>query len=83
MAIPNDETIVERLLAEDGDLVVVEAKMARGSTHNKDRTTFTGAVSKDNFAEELADLRDAQKLDMSQRRAYDPESNPNDVGGGS
>ena len=82
MAKPDEEIIVDRLLAEGGDLVVVETKMVRGSTHNKDRTTFVAGVSKDNFAEEMADLRDAQKLDMSQRRAYDPDNNPNEVGGG-
>lgn len=72
--------MVERLLAEDGDMVVIESKMARGSTHDKDRTTFTTAVSKDNFAEEVSDIREAQKLDMADRRAYDPENNPNEVG---
>jgi hypothetical protein len=79
MAMPDDEILAERLLAEEGDMVVVESKMVRGSTHNKDRTTFVSAVSKDNFAEEVADLRDMQKLDMSERAAYDPE-NPGEKG---
>ena len=72
MPTPTEETIVEELLAEDGDLVVVETKMERGSTHNKDRTTFTAAVSKDNFAEDLQQVRDMQKADMATRRAFDP-----------
>ena len=73
MSTPNDEVIAERLLAEDGDLVVVESKMVRGSTHNKDRTTFFAAVSKNSFADELQELRDAQSTDMSQRREYQPD----------
>lgn len=78
MVQPEDADVVERLLAEEGDLVVVEAKMARGSTHNKDRTTYTAAVSKDNFAEEMGDLRDAQKADMIERARFDPEDHTED-----
>jgi hypothetical protein len=71
---PTEETVVEELLAEDGGLVVVESKMERGSTHNKDRTTFTAAVSKDNFAEDLQQIRDMQKTDMAARAAFDPNN---------
>jgi hypothetical protein len=51
--------------------------MVRGSTHDKDRTTFTRLVEADDFAEQLASVRELQKLDMADRRAYDPE-NPNE-----
>lgn len=73
MATPTDEVLVERLLAEDGDMVVIETKMVRGSTHDKDRTTVTAALPKDGFAEELSELRTAQQTDMTERRAYDPD----------
>lgn len=78
MVLPEDADTVERLLAEDGDMVVVESKMERGSTHNKDRTTYTAAVSKDDFAEELGNLRDAQKADMIDRARFDPEDHTED-----
>lgn len=68
MATPNDEAVTERLLAENGDMVVVESKMTRGSTHDKDRTTFTAAVSKDSFADDLEQIRNHQANDMNARR---------------
>jgi len=78
-----EDKFVQTLLEEGpGGFLLVESKMVRGSTHDKDRTTFTALVEADKLSEELADLRDAQKLDMADRRAYDPEGNPNDQGGG-
>lgn len=67
-------TLAERLLAEGDDLVVVESKMERGSTHNKDRTTFTSTVRKDNFADDLQEIRDRQKADLAARAAFGPEA---------
>lgn len=75
------DKFVQTLLEEGPDgYVLVESKMVRGSTHDKDRTTMTRLVGTDSLTEGLADLRELQKLDMADRRSYDPE-NPNDVGG--
>lgn len=75
------DKFVQTLLEEGPDgFILVESKMTRGSTHDKDRTTFTRLVEADNFAQELENLRQLQKLDMSERRAYDPEGNPNEAG---
>lgn len=76
-----EDSFVQLLKDEGPDgYVLVESKMVRGSTHDKDRTTFTKLVETEGFAENLANLRELQKLDMSERRAYDPEGNPNEVG---
>lgn len=76
-----EDKFIQTLLEEGPDgYILVESKMSRGSTHDKDRTTFTRLVEADDFANELANLRELQKLDMSDRRSYDPENNPNEVG---
>lgn len=77
----SEDSFVQTLLEDGPDgYVLVESKMVRGSTHDKDRSTFTRLVEADNFAQELSSMRELQKLDMSERRAYDPEGNPNEVG---
>ena len=76
-----EDKFVQVLLNEGPDgYALVESKMVRGSTHDKDRTTFTKLVNAENLTEELEDLTVAQSLDMSKRRAYDPENNPNEAG---
>lgn len=61
-----------------GGYVLVESKMTRGSTHDKDRTTITKLVDTDDLTEELADLRALQQLDMADRRGFDPEAEDED-----
>jgi len=62
-------------LAEGGPdgYVLVESKMVRGSTHDKDRTKMTRLIESDSLNDGLDDLRELQQRDMSERRAYDPE----------
>ena len=70
-----EDRFVTALLEEGPDgYTLVESKMKRGSTHDFDRSTFTRLVEADDFAEQLASMRELQKLDMADRRAYDPEN---------
>lgn len=76
-----EDKFTQVLLDEGPDgYVLVESKMVRGSTHDKDRVSLTALVESDNLTTELANLREAQKLDMSDRRAYDPENNDSEAG---
>jgi len=76
-----EDKFVQALLEEGPDgYVLVESKMVRGSTHDKDRTTFTKLVDAEELTAAAADLRELQKIDMADRRAYDPENNPNEAG---
>lgn len=69
-----------QVLTEDGpdSLVLVDTKMVRGSTHDKDRVTLTGLVDGNNLNEELTRMRDAAKLEMAERRAFQPDSGDDD-----
>lgn len=68
------ETLKEVLINEGPDgYMMVESTMKRGSTHNSDKTRFTSLVSRDDFANEVGNLRDAQKADMVNRRSFDPD----------
>lgn len=69
-----EDKFVQTLVDEGPEsLVLVESKMVRGSTHDKDRTTFTRLVDAGDLNNELESLRDAQKADMVDRRNFEPE----------
>lgn len=75
----SEDQFVQTLLAEGpGSQVLVESKMTRGSTHDKDRTTFTRLVPADDLNAGLEGLRDAQKADMADRRAFQPGEDDDD-----
>lgn len=53
--------------------VLVESKMTRGSTHDKDRVSLTALVPAAELNDKLGDLRESQKADMVDRRAFQPD----------
>lgn len=79
---PSVEDKFKQVLLEDGpeSLVLVETKMVRGSTHDKDRVSLTTLVDGDNLDEELSELRDAAKLEMADRRKFNPDNFGEDDG---
>jgi len=72
---PDIEDKFVQALVEGGPdgYVLVESKMVRGSTHDKDRTKMTRLVEAGSLIDELDDLRALQTRDMTQRRDYDPD----------
>ena len=69
------EDIAAALLTDDGlGHVVVEARMERGTTHDKDRTKAYAAIRKDELDAGLDRLRGALEDDMIARRGFDPDA---------
>lgn len=62
--------------------VLVEMKMTRGSTHDKDRAKVAGLVGKADLAGGMERMRDHLKAHMADARSFDPDgaSEPGDAG---
>lgn len=59
---------VSDLFEDDETPVLLDKKMVRGSTHNKDRLTATTLTTKEDMADDLADLQQVMEADMTSSR---------------